>query len=130
MDIFVVKYTGKGLVVKQPGVLSKVQMLNLVLGVGIFSLLPIQVSLGPSGPEMPRKSPRYLPGASGPGLDPKKVSKKSWGQSENTLQILFGDSFESLFRTNNLARQKQPQKIRLASWGYFYACLKGTYGGS
>ena len=39
-DIFVVKYTGRGLVVKRPGVLSKVQMLDLVLGVGVFSLLP------------------------------------------------------------------------------------------
>ena len=37
-----VKYTGRGLVVKRPGVLSKVQMLNLVLGVGVFSLLPIK----------------------------------------------------------------------------------------
>ena len=36
-----VKCTGRGLVVKQLGVLSKVQMLNLVLGVGVFSLLPI-----------------------------------------------------------------------------------------
>ena len=35
-----VKYTGKGLVVKRPGVLSKVQMLNLFLGVGVFSFLP------------------------------------------------------------------------------------------
>ena len=35
-----VNYTGRGLVVKRPGVLSKVQMLNLVLGVGVFSLLP------------------------------------------------------------------------------------------
>ena len=35
-----VKYTGRGLVVKRPGVLSKVQLLNLVLGVGVFSLLP------------------------------------------------------------------------------------------
>ena len=35
-----VKCTRKGLVVKRPGVLSKVQMLNLVLGVGVFSLLP------------------------------------------------------------------------------------------
>ena len=30
-DIVVVKCTGRGLVVKRPGVLSKVQMLNLVL---------------------------------------------------------------------------------------------------
>ena len=37
-----VKYTGGGLVVKRPGVLSKVQMLNLVLGVGVFSPLPIE----------------------------------------------------------------------------------------
>ena len=36
-----VKYTGRGLVVKRAGVLSKVQMLNLVLGVGVFSLLPL-----------------------------------------------------------------------------------------
>ena len=35
-----VKCTGRGLAVKRPGVLSKVQMLNLVLGVGVFSLLP------------------------------------------------------------------------------------------
>ena len=35
-----VKHTGRGLVVKRPGFLSKVQMLNLVLGVGVFSLLP------------------------------------------------------------------------------------------
>ena len=35
-----VKCRGRGLVVKRPGVLSKVQMLNLVLGVGVFSLLP------------------------------------------------------------------------------------------
>ena len=38
--LFWVKHTGRGLVVKRPGVLSKVQMLNLVLGVGVFSLLP------------------------------------------------------------------------------------------
>ena len=36
-----VKSTGRGLVVKRPGVLSKVQILTLVLGVGVFSLLPI-----------------------------------------------------------------------------------------
>ena len=35
-----VKYTGRGLVVKRPGVLSKVQMLNLVLGVAVFYLFP------------------------------------------------------------------------------------------
>ena len=35
-----VTYTGRGLVVKRPGVLSKVQMLTLVLGVGVFSPLP------------------------------------------------------------------------------------------
>ena len=36
-----VKYTGRGLVVKRPGVLSKVQMLNLVLGVGVFPFFQI-----------------------------------------------------------------------------------------
>ena len=35
-----VKCAGRGLVVKRPGVHSKVQMLNLVLGVVVFSLLP------------------------------------------------------------------------------------------
>ena len=45
--MFVVKCTGRGLVVKRPGVLSKVQMLNLLLGVGVFSLLPIVRSLYP-----------------------------------------------------------------------------------
>ena len=41
-----VKCTGRGLVVKRPGVLSKVLMLNLVLGVGVFSLLPINLGFG------------------------------------------------------------------------------------
>ena len=36
------KYTGRGLVVKQPGVLSKVQMLNLVLGVGVFPFFNLE----------------------------------------------------------------------------------------
>ena len=35
-----VKCTGRGFVVKRPGVLSKVQPLTLVLGVGVFSLPP------------------------------------------------------------------------------------------
>ena len=35
-----VKCTGRGLVVKRPGVLTRVQTLNLVLGVGVFSFLP------------------------------------------------------------------------------------------
>ena len=42
-DIFVVKCTGRGLVVKRLGVLSKVQTLNLVLGVGVFSPLPKKI---------------------------------------------------------------------------------------
>ena len=41
------KMHGRGLeVVKRPGVLSKVQMLNLILGVGVFPLLPIFLCLG------------------------------------------------------------------------------------
>ena len=47
-----VKYTGRGLVVKRPGVLSKVQPLNLVLGAGVFSLLPICA-------EIPGDSPNF-----------------------------------------------------------------------
>ena len=59
----VVNYTGMGLVVKRTGVLSKVQMLNLVLGVGVFSLLPIfrntPSTAGNSltGPERPSPEP-------------------------------------------------------------------------
>ena len=41
-----VKCTGRGLVVKRLGVLSKVQMLTFVLGVGVFSLLPRKVRKG------------------------------------------------------------------------------------
>ena len=44
-----VKYTGRGLVVKRPGVLSKIQILTLVLGVGVFSVLPIRRVLGRGG---------------------------------------------------------------------------------
>ena len=39
-----VKCTQRGLVVKRLGVLSKIQILNLVLGVGVFSLLPNNIS--------------------------------------------------------------------------------------
>ena len=46
MDIFVVKHTGRGLVVKRLGVLSKVQMLNLVLGVGVFPFFQFLAKLG------------------------------------------------------------------------------------
>ena len=38
-------HRGGGLVVKRPGVLSKVRLLNLVLGVGVFSLLPNYVRI-------------------------------------------------------------------------------------
>ena len=50
-----VKCTGRGLVVKRLGVLSKVQVLNLVLGVGVFSPLPILDPLSgfPENPLLP-----------------------------------------------------------------------------
>ena len=41
-----VKYTGRGLVVERPGVLSEVQVLNLVLGVGVFSFFQIGQHFG------------------------------------------------------------------------------------
>ena len=47
-------------------------------------------SLGPSGSEMPKKSRKCLLGPA--ARDPEKVSKKSRGQSKNTLQTLSGDS--------------------------------------
>ena len=43
-----VKSTGRGLVVKRPGVLSKVQILTLVLGVRVFSPLPTIVVAFPT----------------------------------------------------------------------------------
>ena len=47
---------------------------------------PLDGSLGPSGPEMPKKSRKCL---SEPlAQDPEKVFKKSGGQSKNTLQTL------------------------------------------
>ena len=52
-----VNYTGRGLVVKRPGGLSKVQMLNLVLGVGVFSLLPKGGVPIPSRPKSLQKLP-------------------------------------------------------------------------
>ena len=52
-------YTGRGLVVKRPGILSKVQMLNLVLGVGVFSLLPSQRLQTNSGMRLARFLAKY-----------------------------------------------------------------------
>ena len=78
MDIFVVKCTGRGLVEKRPGVLSKVQMLNLVLGVGVFSLFP---NLGRDPPAeslhevFPEFSPRFaVPSLVGQTLHPPPVA--------------------------------------------------------
>ena len=48
---------------------------------------------GPPGPKSPKKSRKCLPGPPAPG--PQKVSKKSRGQSKNTLQTLSGDSPET-----------------------------------
>ena len=56
-----VKYTGRGLVVKRPGVFSKVQMLTLVLGVGVFSLLPKFSSQKRSGDPNPQYFTKVLP---------------------------------------------------------------------
>ena len=62
-----VKYTGRGLVVKRPGVLSKVQVLNLVLGVGVFSLLPSKT-----------KHMANLPGYHlGPGMGPGRAQDRT-----------------------------------------------------
>ena len=53
----------EGPAVKRPGVLSKVQMLNLVLGVGVFSLLPRNAPLlseNASENEMHTSKTRYV----------------------------------------------------------------------
>ena len=47
---------------------------------------PLQRSLGPSGPEIPKKSRKCLPGPPAPG--PQKVSKKSRGQSGKSPESL------------------------------------------
>ena len=49
--------TGRGLAVKRPGVLRKVQMLNLVLGVGVFSFLHTILARG-DHPNSRKKAPR------------------------------------------------------------------------
>ena len=78
---FVVKYARRGLVLKRPGVLSKVQMLTLVLGVGVSSLLPIMnLSFWPclwcSLPGRPLSfvlqtcHPNFLRSSSSPSLTP------------------------------------------------------------
>ena len=50
-----VKYTGRGLVVKRPGVLSKVQMLTLVLswGWGSFPFFQLEPDSSPPNPDSP-----------------------------------------------------------------------------
>ena len=60
-----VKCTGSGLVAKRPGVLSKGQMLNLVLGVGVFCLLPIKIDTN-HGLKNAKTDPKN---------DPKRVRK-------------------------------------------------------
>ena len=55
----------------------------------------LQESLGPSGPEIPKKSEKSLPGPPAPGS--QKVWKKSRKSPEQTLSRLFPD-FSGLFR--------------------------------
>ena len=58
---------------------------------------PLQRSPGPSGPEMPKKSQKCLPGS--PAPRPQKVSKKSRGQSgksPESLRKVSGECFWSV----------------------------------
>ena len=56
----------------------------------------LQESLGPSGPEIPKKSEKSLPGPEAPG--PQKVWKKSRKSPEQTFSRLFPD-FSDFFKT-------------------------------
>ena len=56
---------------------------------------PLQGSLGPSGPEMPKKSRKCLSGP--PAWDPERVSKKS-GRSPKTLSRHFPETLQRLPR--------------------------------
>ena len=56
----------------------------------------LQESLGPSGPEIPKKSEKSLPGP--PALAPQKVWKKSRKSPEQTYSRLFPD-FSDFFET-------------------------------
>ena len=88
--LFVVKCTRRGLVVKRPGVLSKVQMLTLVLGVGgsfpflptqrvlVHALLPVsQGKLSEKGMDQwPWKSVRSFPRDWHPSMDRSSLQKR------------------------------------------------------
>ena len=73
-----IKYTGRGLVVKRPGVLSKVQMLNLVLGVGVFSLLPRIGTLPNALPLLVRAGEKRLNSAL--GRPPYRACASPWSE--------------------------------------------------
>ena len=86
----------RGLVVKRPGVLSKVQMLNLVLGVGVFSLHSnrkldrfariawfSRIVSGISG------FPNWTPFTANRALRGLKISnRRCWGDSPESLAAL------------------------------------------
>ena len=78
---FVVKYTGRGVVVKQPGVLRKVQMLNRVLGVGVFSLLPTYPwGVGSARPN-PKMGARDPENPLFPGFSVLRRGLRPWSQT-------------------------------------------------
>ena len=94
LPTFVVKYTGRGLVLKRPGVLSRVQTLDLVLRVGVFSPLPIKVLRHPNPyPKNPLRLALFVPqrfffGGGGCFLrpSPKRPFKSS---SKTTSRVFF-----------------------------------------
>ena len=75
---------------------------------------PLQRSLGPSGPEMPKESRKCLP--SPPAAGPQKVSKRSRGQSgksPESLRKVSGECFWSvlgLFGDFLGSRRRRPRK--------------------
>ena len=74
--LFCGKIHRRGLVVKRPGVLGKVQMLNLVLGVGVFSLLPTFILIS---------------------LPTKNAQKKVWiAKFECSLLLQYSNSVQQL----------------------------------
>ena len=134
-----VNYTGRGLVVKRPGVLSKVQLLTLILGVGVFSLLPINLGVwadrventptcyrAPKWPdlEFPRKIPKkYPPGPKfwTPRIYPQNTPKipKKYPQNIPKMRIL---GISSVFLGYFLGvPESRPE-------GYFFGIFCGNSG--
>ena len=79
----------------------------------------LQESLGPSGPEIPKKSEKSLPGPPAPGS--QKVWKKSRKSPEQTFSRLFpdfSDIFETFSRLFRAPGPEAPGDLFQTFWGF------------